>query len=175
MKVVRVGSVDTALSAVSWVLVGGAVWLGVGEVFRRDRPPAPAVRERASLASAPEAEQATVRLERLERLWSRDLRQTLIEPAPEPVPEPPPAAAAAPVRLPRLAATFVESGRSWGLFVEVDGAIRVRTASGKIGEFRIVEVVSGAATLRLGSREFEVRVPTREEPGTARRRGRAPW
>ncbi|MBI4716622.1 MAG: hypothetical protein HY763_02365 [Planctomycetes bacterium] len=112
-------------------------------------------------------------LEALASLWTRDWRQTLIEPPPKPAPVPTPPPPPEPIALPRLLATFVEQEQAWGLFVDASGAERVCPAGATINEFSIVAVQEGSATLKKGNQTYDVEVPKEQHatPRKSRRQG----
>jgi hypothetical protein len=134
------------------------------------RPPtlaSPRLDRAAVAGSEPTVEPSMAGLKESDRVWSRPLRQALIEPKAKPPPpsSPPPP----PPALPRLAATFVERGRSWGLFVDPGGVQRVRRGGERIGEVEILEVSPGAARLKREQQTFELRVPMRSAGESGRR------
>lgn len=171
-ELIAVERLARSLSAIRWTLVLCTLWVAVRAVaFRSDLP-------RPALADSPAVETgssqvANTPLDSLSSLWQRDIRQTLIEPPPPPPaaprkePPPPP-----PPKLPKLLATFEESNRAWGLFLDDAGNEQLRAVGTQIDLFEITSVTSGTARLRNGTNTFEVEVP-REEQGAKRsqRRG----
>jgi hypothetical protein len=110
----------------------------------------------------PQLSEPRLEVSDLAGIWKRAMRQALTEPQtpnpPPPKPVPPPRP---PPALPRLAATFVEQGRAWALFVDENGSTRVRAASDRIGDYVIAAISPGVATLQREEKSYEVRVPTR--------------
>jgi hypothetical protein len=106
----------------------------------------------------------------LEGVWTRPLRQTLIEPKPKEVPPEKPAPPPPPIVLPRLVATFVEGGQSWGLFMDDKGSQRVRSASQNIDDFEIASIEPGTAKLKRGEKLYEVRVAHKNVIGGSSKR-----
>ncbi len=150
----------SALSVVQWSLVALTALTIVHTGLAPPRVTIPPL----GMADLPPAAREEVPKESassdLSGIWNRSLRQALIEPK---VPDPPPpkATPAPPVNLPKLSATFVEHGRAWALFVDDKGAARVRTTTEKIGDFTIVEITPGAATIRRDDKTYEVKTPAK--------------
>ncbi len=156
-----------------WLFLLGAAWFVVrAAAFQKPlRAPRPMV---ASSDAGLDQEMLTVPpLDNFASVWKRDLRQTLIDPKPKAKPKRPAPRAAPPVRLPKLLATFVEDGRSWGIFVDAQGVQRVRGAHGKIDDFQILRVVPGGVQLRRAGKLYEIAVP-KTQNATARPSWRRP-
>ena len=164
---------DNSLRALQWVLAGGILWALIDGVFVRDQPSTALADVPLSTEpiSAPDA--SSIGLDELEPLWRRDLQQRLHDPPPPPsppktkTPEPPP-----PPRLPRLLATFVEDGASWGLFETTKGQARVLPENGTIDGFRIIRVSAGTTTLEQNGKRFEINVPRDKRQSASSQRGR---
>lgn len=171
-KLIGMERLTNTLSAMRWTLVLCTVWVAVRAVAFRSELPRPALADGPEVVSG-SSQVANTPLDSLSSLWQRDIRQTLIEPPPPPPspprqePPPPP-----PPKLPKLLATFEESNRAWGLFLDDAGNEQLRPVGAQIDLFEITSVTAGTARLRSGSNTFEVEVP-REEPEAKRshRRG----
>ena len=146
-------------TAFEWLFLLGAACFVVRTVAFQKPLRAP----RPMIASSDEGSDREVftapSLDDFASIWKRDLRQTLIEPKPKAKPKPPAPRTAPPVRLPKLLATFIENGRSWGIFVDAQGVQRVRGASGKIDDFQILRIVPGGVHLRRAGKLHEITVP----------------
>jgi len=153
----RLQSLETGCFGVQWILVGCAVWLVMDTAFLRPDLFKPNLAAGAGIVPEPPSPKTGASLSQLEGIWTRDLRQVLIEPKPKvkakPKPPPPP-----PVRLPKLLATFVEKGEAWALFVDENGKQRVSAASEVIDDYRLARVLPGAATLTRGAKSYTVEV-----------------
>ena len=142
---------------VQWLLGAACLWLVVAVLLRGELPePALAVASelRADVVSAG----SDLKLESFDSIWTRQLRQTLIEPKPKPRPKAEPRPPAPKVKLPKLVATFVEDGRSWGLFIDAKGGLRVRSAGQTIDDFTVVVVTPAQATLERYKKSYKVSV-----------------
>jgi len=166
MSVRSVRRLERALGVLQLALVGGGCALLAWTVYperQHGKPVAPpAVMESSAATEAGTGPS----LSQLEAIWSRDLRQTLIEPPPKETPKPTPQPPPRPVKLPRLLATFVEHGMAWGVFVTEDGAVRVTAAGAQIGDCVVVAISPGNARLHKRGKEYDVSVP--EPPFLAR-------
>lgn len=154
----RLQSLASGLFGVQWIFVGCAVWLVLDTAFLRPDLLKPNLAVGAQIVPERRSPEAKVTLSQMEGIWTRDLRQVLIEPKPKakarPKPPPPPP----PVRLPKLLATFVERGEAWALFVDKNGKQRVSAASEVIDDYRIARVRPGAATLTHGTKSYTLEV-----------------
>jgi hypothetical protein len=147
-------------------------WIAVEPFVRPRSIPRPRLAE-SDASQIPGSEVPRLGVGDLAGIWKRALRQALIEPkAPEPPPPKPAPPPPPPPVLPRLSATFVEQGRAWGLFVDEKGSARVRTASDRVGDYLIVGISPGMATLSREEKTYEVRVQTRMTPVATKRRGK---
>ena len=165
---VTVRQLERLTRVLQWIVVATAALLALDTAFLREPLPKPHLVESLPPSStAPSATSNHTTLDELAGIWSRDLRQTLIEPEPRPRPKPKPPPAPAQVTLPRLLATFVEDGKAWGVFVDEKGTQRVRPVGARIHDFNIVDIFPGAVRLRRGDRTFDVEVP---KPRSSRRR-----
>ncbi len=173
MTHVRVRHLEALGAVVQWGLVASIVWIVAEAVFLHGPPEVPQPPSELPLKMSGRQDAGRAPLDAFDAIWSRNLRQTLIErkrkaaPPPKPAPPPPP------IRLPKLLATFVESGRSWGLFVDQRGAQRVRSASSRIDGFDIVSVSTGTARLSRGGKTHDVKVPERKASRGKRAKGRS--
>ena len=169
---VTIRQLECLIHALQWIVVATAALLALDTMFLREPIPKPHLVESLSTPDyVPLATSNHTTLDELASIWSRDLRQTLIKPEPKPKPRPKPPPPPAQVTLPKLAATFVEDGKAWGVFVDQKGATHVRPVGGRIQDFNIVNILPGSASLRREDKTFDVEVP---RPRSSRRqlRGR---
>jgi hypothetical protein len=131
----------------------------VGLLVRRGPATAAALPDRPVEGDSASSSSELPPIEEFAAIWERDFRQVLIEPPPKPPakPEPPPPPPA-PVKLPKLVATFIEQDGSWAVFVDGKEGMRVRGPAERIDEFEVVEITPGAARLRKGGTDYEVKV-----------------
>ena len=156
-----------------WGFAAGTLFVLILAVLSLGPAPEPAIAAVGPVEGPANTGSADVTLSDLSTIWKRDLRQRLIEPkaAPKPKPKPPPPPPP-PVNLPKLLATFVERGQSWGLFVNKSGQQRVRAAGGQIDDFAIESVTPGGARLSRKGKSFAVTAPTHSRTNKPRRSGR---
>ncbi len=152
-----------------WVLVGAAVWNILQAGRARHHMASPPLDARTPDVSPSNEPEQPVSEAQLAAMWERNLRQTLIKPKPKKAPEPKRPPPAPPVKLPKLFATFVEQGKSWGLFVDSKGMHRVRAESQRVGGFQIVRIRPGSAQLKRGGTIYDVEVPRHKAPSGPRR------
>ena len=159
---VPIRQLERLTRALQWTVVTAAALLALDTAFLREPLPKPhLVESLATHDTAPLARSNYTTLDELSGIWSRDLRQTLIEPEPKPKPRPKSPPPPVQVTLPRLLATFVEDGKAWGVFVDEKGTQRVRPVGARIDGFNIVNILPSSARLRRGDRTFDVEVPKR--------------
>lgn len=157
---IAVKQVNAGLGVVQWGLAVGAICLIVDTIALRPPLQRPQLTSADGVAaSSAQATQSGPSLNSLKSIWQRDLRQTLIKPPPVARPKPKAPPPPPPVHLPKLRATFVERARSWGIFVDQRGRVRVRAAGGRIDDFEIVSINADIARLRRGGDTHEVAVP----------------
>ena len=161
-----------ALRIGQWAAYGLACWLVVDGVFMNASLPSPTFAAPANERRATSEAADGITLEDAAVVWRRDLRQTLIEPPKKeekPPAEPPPPP---PVQLPRLVATFVERGQSWGIFVSSKSGQVVRPESAQLDGFTIVAIRPGEAVLMQRDREYTVEIPKKKVERQGKRRSR---
>ena len=92
MNHARLQSFENGLFGVQWILVGCAVWLVMDTAFLRPDLFKPNLAAGGEIVPEPPSPEARVSLSQLEGIWTRDLRQVLIEPKPKVKvkPKPPP-------------------------------------------------------------------------------------
>lgn len=156
MSVTNVRNCILATRAFQAVLIAAIVWQFALATLFQHTPPEP--RRKSESPAYEGVVAAAVELNDLEPVWNRPLQQTLIAPAPAPKakvkPPPPPT----PVKLPSLAATFVEGGTSWALMTDESGAQRIRKAGQRLDSFDIEAVTPGAVTLRKREKTYVIKV-----------------
>lgn len=102
----------------------------------------------------PKAETPRLSLDDLAVIWKRNLRGPLFDPPPEPVKPTEPARLVL-----SLVGTVVEPDRSYAVFRLADSSTVVKPVGAQVDGFDVVDVRRGIATLRNGSREYELKVP----------------
>ncbi len=171
MTNVKIRRLATLAKASQLVLVLATLSCGARVIFFRSEP-AKADLAQVDSQNAPTSSGHSIpALDSFAAIWQRDLRQPLIDPEPVEAPRAKPPPPPPPVKLPRLIATFVEHGQSWGLFSDVKGAQRVRRTGGQIGSFQIVSITPGSASLRQGANTYEVSIPKPKQAPSRSRRG----
>lgn len=167
--------VKLATQVMTWLMAIAAIGVLVLGILLR-APVATDVQSPKESQAGSVAPQSTLpAVQSFASIWKRDLRQQLIKPQAEEVEKvevtPPPP----PVSLPKLHATFVEHGRSFGLFAGSRGSIRVRPEGATIDTFEILSISPGSAQLRKRGESYTIRIPAKKSrlPGGNRsgRRG----
>lgn len=163
---IEIGQLAHLARGLQWTLGLCAGWLIIEPfVMGRPLPPTALETEGVSSSSPLPTTRNPLSLNEFEGVWTRPLQQSLIEPKPKEVPPEKPLPPPPPVSLPRLVATFVEGGQSWGLFLDDRGNQRVRSATQVIDDFAIASIEPGRAMLTRGERHYEVNVARKDHHG----------